>query len=530
MKGVDFLPFSIAFFTHIVYNVIGIFSIFALDSALRFMGGVFMQLALLLLALLFIAWDLFMGFRRGFFPALLRLGFIIVCFLAAYLLAIPLSGVLLDMPMPFLGGQTFHAAYEGYLSGQEGLSAALSLAEAIEQLVLHLPDVLLSEVNFLVVFMLLRLLTLPLSIPLSRLLFGKPEKKSKAKKEVEIAPAPETEEAVEAEAVTVAENVEKAAKPIRAGRFRSGGMVIGLLQAVVCFAVLLVPIFGVVEFGERFYTAFSDAEEVVLADISADIKTGLVDPANESFVTKTCDTVGIRTMCVRIFHGLSNTTLVLSNGERQIDYFNYLESAFPAVSALLKLADVDPEHMTDKDYENLATVLRTAQEHEDLAPAIQTSVTRVVEEFVEESYRASANVIVVGFSNKVVSAKGGLTAEQLKKEVDSIKKTMKVIQCATSESANGAFEEVSASALVDDIIHTSMLYETIIEAANDVEQRVTLSKDFSSSDEEKADMKAEIDAYRAESMQNRTPEEAAKILEITDALALILYLDLEPIS
>ena len=485
-----------------------------------------MQLALLLFALLFIAWDLFMGFRRGFFPSLLRFGFIVICFIGAYLLAIPLSGALMEMPMPFLGGQTFHAAYEGYLSGQEGLSAALSLAEAIEQLVLHLPDVLLSEVNFLVIFMLLRLLTLPLSVFLSRLLFGKPVKKRKAKKEVEAAHSP----VAEAEAAAAVKNVEKPAKTVRTGRFRSGGMVIGLLQAVVCFAVLLVPIFGVVEFGERFYTAFSDSEEVVLADISEDIKTGLVDPANESFVTKTCDTVGIRTMCVRIFHGLSNTTLVLSNGERQIDYFDYLESAFPAVSALLKLTDVDPTHMTDRDYDNLAIVLQTAQEHEDLAPAIQNSVTSVVEEFVEESYRASANVIVVGFSNKVVSAKDGLTAEQLKKEVDSIKKTMKVIQSATNESANGAFGEFSASELVDDIIHTNMLYETIVEAANDVEQRVTLSKDFSSSEEKKADMKAEIDAYRAESMQNPTPEEAPKILEITDALALILYLDLEPVS
>lgn len=524
-----------------------------------------MQLALLLLALVFIALDLFMGFRRGFFPALLRLGFIIVCFLGAYLLAIPLSGVLLDMPMPFLGGQTFHAAYEGYLSGQEGLSAALSLAEAIEQLVLHLPDVLLSEVNFLVVFMLLRLLTLPLSRFLSHKLFGKPVKKKKAKKDVEIPVSPEAEAVADVEAVAETEALtetevlaeaevpaealaEEAAlteaepmviaanevpaptKPIRAGRFRSGGMVIGLLQAVVCFAVLLVPIFGVVEFGERFYAAFSDAEEVVLADISADIKTGLVDPANESFVTKTCDTVGIRTVCVRIFHGLSNTTLVLSNGERQIDYFNYLESAFPAVSALLKLADVDPEHMTDKDYENLATVLRTAQEHEDLAPAIQTSVENVVEEFIEESYRASANVIVTGFSNRVVNRKESLTPEQLKHEVDSIKKTMKVIQSATTESASGAFAEVGAGELVDDIIQTSMLYDTIIEAATDVEQRVTLSKDFVSTEEEKADMKAEIDSYRVQSMQTRTPEEAAKILEITDALALILYINLEPIA
>lgn len=492
-----------------------------------------MQIVLLVAALVFIAWDLFMGFRRGFYPALIRLGFVAVCFLAAYLLAAPLSGLLMIIPLPFLGWQTLHGAYEGYIAGQAGLSGALSLAEAIEQLVLHFPDVLLAELNFLALFMILRLLTLPLSRLVTHRIFGKPERKKSKKQTV----ASETATEADAQGFDVTSETsdgviaaEASKKTVRVGSLRSCGMVIGLLQAVVCFAVLLVPIFGVVEFGERFHASFENSEQTALADISADIKGGIVDPINESFVAKTCDAVGIRSACVKVFHGLSRTKLVLSDGTRKIDYFDYLESMFPAVSALLKLADVNPEDMTNDDYENLATVLKTAQDHEDLVPAVRKSVAAVVEEFVEESYRSSANVVVSNFSEKIVKTENALDAGQLKHEVSAIKKTMKVIQNATDEGANGAFAEVGAGELVDDIIETQALYETLIEVSEDPEQRATLSRDFASSPEEKVQMKADIDKYRAESMSTRDPVEIHRILAITDALALIMDLQLDPIS
>jgi len=474
-----------------------------------------MQSFLLIAAFVFIAWDVFMGFRRGFFSALLRFGFIGVCFAVAYFASAPLSGILMELPLPFLGGQTLHAAYEGYLGAQAGLSDALALSEAVEQLVLHLPDVLLSEIDFIVLFVLLRLLTLPLSFFVSRLLFGKPQKKRSKK----------------AQSKGTAEgNAEKKEKKSLAGTLRGAGMAVGFLQAVVCFAVVLVPIFGIVEFGERFHASFADSEETVLAEISVDIKEGLVDPINASPVTAISEAVGLRSACVSVFHNLSDTTLVLSNGERQIDYFEYLESMFPAVSALLKLSDIDPEHMTTKDYENLSVVLQTAQNNEDIAQAVQDSVTGVVSEFVEESYRASADVVINVFADKVVNNKQTVSAEQLEHEVKAIEKTMQVIQTATSESAESAFEAVSAEELVNDIIKTEHLYDTLIEVSNDPEQRDVLVKDFTSTEEQKAEMKAELDKYRAESVQARTPEEAARILEMTDAIANLLDLSLDEIS
>lgn len=467
-----------------------------------------MQMFLLIAAILFIAWDALMGLRRGFFPALVRLFFVGVCFVIAYLSSEPLAHILMETPIPFLDGQTLHAAYEGYLAAQEGLTEALALSDAVRQLVLHLPDVLIAEIDFIVLFALLRLVSMPFSFIVSRLLFGKPQKKARKKKE--------------------GEGEEKKRRSL-AGTFRSGGMVMGLLQGVVCFAVLLVPLFGIVEFGERFHESFSDAEEPVLVDIAADIKTDLVDPINESPVTKMCESVGLRALAVTMFHDLSNTTLELSSGNRVIDYFEYLENMFPAVSALLKLSDVDPHHMTDQDYENLSTVLHTAQSYEDIAHAVQDSVTSVVGEFVDDSYRASADVVINVFVDKVVTDKDKITSEELKNEVKAIENTMKVIETATSEAAENAFEVVSAEELVDNIIKTEKLYDTLIEVAEDPEQREVLMQDFVSTESQKEMMKEEINKYRDKSADERSAEEYAKILRMTDALANILGIDLSEI-
>ena len=466
-----------------------------------------MQLVLLIAAILFIAWDVLKGFRRGFFPALVRLFFVGVCFLIAYLSSEPLAHLLMETPIPFLDGQTLHAAYEGYLASQEGLAEALALSDAIHQLVLHLPDVLISELDFILLFALLRLVTTPFSFIVSRILFGKPQKKQRRKK---------------------GEEEEKKRRSL-AGTFRSGGAVLGLLQGVVCFAVLLVPLFGVVEFGERFHESFADAEEATLADIAVDMKEWVVDPVNESPVTKMCESVGLRGLSVAIFHDLSNTTLELSSGNRVIDYFEYLENMFPAISALLKLADVDPNHMTDKDYENLSTVLHTAQSYDDIAHAVQDSVSNVVGEFVDDSYRASADVVINVFVDKVVSDKDKITSEQLKNEVKAIENTMKVIETATSESAENAFEVVSAEELVNNIIKTEKLYDTLIEVAEDPEQREVLIQDFISTESQKEMMKEEINKYRDKSAEERPAEEYAKILRMTDALADILGIDLSDI-
>ena len=459
-----------------------------------------MGIFLMATAIIFILIDVLRGFRRGFFPALVRLGVVFFCALFAFMYSASVSHYLMEIHI--FDGESLQELYEGYLHSQEGLSAALALSDPIEQIVFHLPEVLLSEIAFVLLFFLARLVTLPVSALISRIFFGKRGGKKKINGEE---------------------------KKNLNGSFRSGGAVVGLLQAVLCLVVLLVPVFGIVEFCDRFDAAFADADEAALSSIAEDAREYIVDPVDDSMVGSLAESTGVRDACTAVFHRLSDTTIVIGGNARTIDYFEYLESMFPAIAALLKLVDVDPEHMTDTDYENLSIVLDTAQSHEDISDAVKDSVTNVVAEFVDDSFRSSADVVVSTFTDKVMSEENKLDGVKLKAEIASVQDTLKVIQTATSEAADSAFEVIPADVLVDGIIETEILYETLIEVANDPEKCEILRRDFVSSDEQKAMMKSEIESYRAQSAVTRPYEEVVRIKEITDALALVLDVDISEI-
>ena len=52
---------------------------------------------------------------------------------------------------------------------------------------------------------------------------------------------------------------------------------------------------------------------------------------------------------------------------------------------------------------------------------------------------------------------------------------------------------------------------------------------FTSTDEEKADMADEINRYRVEAYESGSSEKLAKVIEITDAIAKLLELELMPL-
>ena len=66
----------------LLYNVVS-YTIYTLFFQEYTVLEELMQTFLLVAALVFILWDALMGFRRGLFPALVRLGFIALCFVGA---------------------------------------------------------------------------------------------------------------------------------------------------------------------------------------------------------------------------------------------------------------------------------------------------------------------------------------------------------------------------------------------------------------------------------------------------------------
>ena len=475
---------------------------------------------LLITILLFVIVDVAMGCWRGLFSALIRLGEVIVCAVIAFFLAPVISHWLLELPL--VNGESIQAVYDGFIGSYGEVSAALELSEGISQLVYHLPEVLVNEIMFVALFFALRLLTLPIHFLVSRLvdLPGKMVLK-KAKKAAN---------AVQPDSATERKKRSKY-RAIKSTNLalRFCGVIPGVVQALVCVLILMVPLFGMVEFGERFSASFSDSNQTEIVAMAEKIDDDFVEPINNSVVGKVCGGLGIKQACIGVFHLLSETELEVSGKPMRIDYFEFMESLFEPIDSLLKLSNVDPEHMTDQNYEDLSAVLQTAQtnEHKEyIEEAVKGGVTDVVTQFVDDSFRNTADIVVESFTDKLLDAEEPITGDVLKKEVNAIRDTLTVIQTATSESAESAFEVIKADTLVDGLIQTDLLYGTLIEVVDDPENLEILRNDLAANTVQKENIKTEIEKYRNESSAVRSEEEMTKILEITDALAKVFDVDL----
>lgn len=478
------------------------------------------SIVLLVLVILFIALDMALGCWRGLLSALTRLFIVIGCAVGAYFLAPVVSHWLLDLPI--VDGQSIQMIYEGFLGSYEQVVSALELSEGIKTLVYHLPEVLVNEIMFVLLFFVLRLVTIPVSFLISVIVhifkgvFLKIMKKGSKKP---------NKEGKKSRGKRAGYATLKTASVL----LRFGGAIPGALQAIVCVLVLLVPLFGMVEFGERFSASFSDSNHTEIVAMADAVEDEFVEPVNNSFVGKICGAFGIKKACITVFHHLSDTEVEVSGKTMKIDYFEFMESLFEPINSLLKLQNVDPEHMTEDDYDNLSSVIATAQtsEHKEyITEAVKGGVTEVVSQHVDDSFRNSADIVVNNFTDKILESGTPITSAALQSEVNAVRDTLTVIQTATSENVESAFEVIKADTLVNSIIETEYLYETLTEVTEDPEQLEVIRTDFTMDDEQKETMKAEIEKYRNESLATRSEEEMAKIVEITDTLAKVFDLQL----
>lgn len=449
------------------------------------------------LLLLFIASDIHKARKRGFFPAIFRLLVVLLCAIFAFVFAPMVSNLLMGLPL--FGGETLGEAYEGYILSHGNMGDALGMSSTIKVLILGLPKALLAEIAFVLLFFIFRLIAWPITAVASRHLFK----------------------------FLATRKRKKSGKPLLPAIKPNFAMLIGLLQALVCFTVLMVPVYGFVEFGETFTAEFKDTGVSNLEEISDDLQEGIVDPINNSVVGKIGKVIGQRKICIGVFHKLSTVTLEFEDGERKVDYFKSVEDMFPAVAAACRLADVNPQSMTDEDYNNLSKIFSTVQEHPEMKSALQSAVSNAVSTVVEENYKESADVLLSVFTQKLVDSSNPITGEKLKTEVTAMQNTIDVIQKAASgDSTNNVFEkQEDVDAFVSSVSGTDQVYDSLIEISNDPEKSATMRGNFNATSEKKTNMQNDIVKYRQDKLGSADYD---RILSITDAVARVLDLDLTP--
>lgn len=455
-------------------------------------------LVLLALFLVFVLTDTVQGLRRGCHPSLVRLLSVVGIIFLAFFTAEYIGDHIMALELVYEGERYTLEELLLMYAKQMNLEEALNYSETVKQLVMHMPEVLVKELLFIPLFLIYKLISLPIVALINHIFF--PSRKKN-----------------------------KDGTLTKAKKRRFLGMLVGAVQGVLCFAVIMVPVFGLLDFGTAFSNSFEQSESEELVEASVSVRESFITPLESASWVQTLDLCGIRTVCTFTFEKLSKTELILEDEHRSIYYFETLEEAFPAINAFVVLKDIDPNHMTGEDYKKLGYVFDTAKSSEEVSAVLTEVTSSLVSQFVDEHYKDSADAITDIFLSEVL-AEGTDTANvDYEKELGAVQTILEVIDCATDENADHAFDNHDIDVVVDTVLSSDVTYNTLIKATQDEEAAQTLREEIAMSETMKEKSATLLDAYRESRIETATPAEMARILEATDAIANLLGVTLTEI-
>ncbi len=450
---------------------------------------------LLFVFLAFILIDTLQGLRRGLFPSLVRLGSVVAVILLAFFTAEYIGDHIMELELTYEGSVYTLEQIITLSIHDLNLEEALNYSDTIKQLVMHLPEILVKELLFVPLFFLYKLITLPIIGIINRIFFRSKKKMGDG---------------------TV----------VRRKKRRFSGMLVGAVQGLLCFAVLMVPVFGILDFGSAFSRAFKESESPELVSAAVTVENDLVAPLESAMWVKTLELCGVRAACTVSFNALSKTVLVQDADSHAIYYFETLEEAFPAINAFVVLKDIDPEHMTSDDYKKLGYVFATAKSSEEVSTVVTEVTTSLVSSYVDEHYKGSADAITEIFLAEVLAEHTDTENVDYEKELGAVQTILEVIDSATAEDSDHAFDNHDIDVVVDTILSSDVTYTTIIKVIENEETAKTLREEINMGESMKAETAELLNTYRAERLESVTAEEMVRILEATDSIAELLGVSL----
>ncbi len=467
---------------------------------------------LLLIFLVFILIDTMQGLRRSLFPSLIRFASVIAVIVLAFFTSEYIGDHVMEIELTYEGEKhTFEELMSLYIHNNN-LEDALNYSNTIKQLVMHLPEILVKEVLFVPLFFVYRLVTLPIIGVINKIFF--PKKKKHAEQEVEL-----TEE----------EKEKENRKAARRRWFRFGGMMVGAVQGIVCFLVVMVPVFGICQFSTEFVDAFSENENQAVSELCITMEEEIIEPIESAAWVKTLDMCGLRAVCLHTFEELSHTPFEKDGETIDIYYFVKLKDAFPALDAFLVLQDIDPEHMSSEDYDKLNYVFVTAKDSEEVATVLTEVTTSLVSDYVSDDYRNSADAFTDTFLTEAIAEDTETHNVDFEKELDAVKTILEVMDRATDEEAEHAFGDKDLDTIVDTILDTDVTYNTVLKVSGEEEKVQNFRNEINMNESMKEKTEKLLVDYRSEQSTIVSIEEHARIVEVTDALAEILGITLNEV-
>ena len=373
-----------------------------------------------------------------------------------------------------------------FVEASPEIQEILGYSATVEELVWHLPEVIVKEVLFLPIFFILKLVTLPVIGILNAVLIPK-KKRGK----------------------------------------RLLGLVVGAAEGLLCFLVVMVPVFGLESTAVVFCNEFKNSDNEALVSLSETVEKEFIMPLEASAVTKTFDRIGIRSVCTKTFDALSHTVIQTKNGTKDVEYFHTLEGALPVVNAFLHLKSLDISNIQTDDFDKLNDVFAAVSDSEEMSDILVEVTNNAIKDSVDEEYRETAGKIAESFVSNIIEKNketdGGV---DLEKEFTAIQTVMDVVSNATSSGVESVFAEKDVDTIVDTIVSTDVAYDTFIDIVKDEETSAVLKEEIVLDEEKKEEAKSVIDSYLSEKQETATPEEFARIQEAANAIAGMLDITL----
>ncbi len=466
------------------------------------------MIATVLMAILivFVVIDVLQGLRRGLYASLTRLASIALCIIGAFFLAQYLGNHILEVPVTYEGETVLLGELvRALLENSEELASIFEYSPTLKELVIHLPEVLAKEILFIPLFFILRLISLPIVGIINKIAFPKKRRDENGKK-----------------------------VKVKRRKYHLFGMLVGAIQGALCFALIMVPVFGLADFSVTFINQFKDSDSEELRAFSDTLENEFVSPLASSFIVQTMDKTGMHTVCSDTFTALSHANIQNKKGEvKDVEYFHTLESTLPAVDAFVHLSGVldsangDFSSISSEDYGKLSDAFATASKSEAVADVLTEVTGSMVKDTVGGEYQETAGKITDIFVQEVIAKNNeSETPVDLEKELGAMQEVLNIVDSATSSGVESVFEEKDVDSIVDTIVSTDVAYTTFIKAVEDEETSSVIKNEIALDESKKEDAKAALDDFLAEKQTTATPEDFERIQAAVDAIAGMLDINL----
>lgn len=451
--------------------------------------------AFLIAAAVFLLIGFLTGLSRGLSRSVLRLVFVVAIAVLSFYLAGVAAKYVLSLEVTV--EETTVALGDWLTSAvlsMEGIGDVLTQSATLESFVFTLPEVLLRVVGFVIIFFVLKLISLPITAILSAIFL--PRKKN----------------------------------GVPVNRHALLGSLVGLVQGAFCFLVVCVLFFGVLDVSKSFVDAYDGIEEDIepVTEICDMAQNELFTPLSENKVIDALSKTPIPGYCTQVFHQLAYVEITTAEGTvKPVYYFEELKGMFPTIMQAMTLMGTDPDHLTEENTESIISAVVSMKDNELCTDIVSELLDKVVENSVAPEYQSSAKVFTQELLNAITNEESEVLENlDVKAEAESVTECLGLLATVSSMDTESAFTEETVDTFLNVVADSTLACKTLVNISENEELVNAVLGDVALDEDAKETTKNVIDDYRDSFLESETDQgRIDRVNSIIDAVLKVLDIE-----